>query len=173
MSFGSAIALAQQFATQTSPGAFPTLGISRRDFAHQLMDRVNSPSLIQQASSSLCGPAMFMFALIRRDPETYVRFVIDLYDRGVAQLGTMKIAPGSDCRNYTPAGAIAAVDWVALAGLRDGSNALLDYDSVEVEAGGITFPMQMASWFRAAGFKVENRTNLLFDKDLHTLSTAA
>jgi len=64
-------------------------------------------------------------------------------------------------------------DWVALASLRDGGNAVLDYDSPAVQLGGITLPSSLASWFRAANFaQVENRTNLFFDSDIQTLIQA-
>ena len=55
MSFGSAIALIQQFATRPGIGAFPNLGLSRSLFAQALMDRVNSPTMLDQGATSLCG----------------------------------------------------------------------------------------------------------------------
>lgn len=69
--------------------------------------------------------------------------------------------------------AIAAVDWVALASLRDSTNVFSDYESHTNEASGITLPGTLAGWFTAAGFsQVENRTNLVFDSDLLTLLKA-
>ena len=46
---------------------------------------------------------------------------MDLYDKGQAQFGTLKVKPGDACRNYDPK-KIAPVDWVALASLRDSDN---------------------------------------------------
>ena len=105
---------------------------------------------------------------LRREPEDFARYVIDLYETGRAKIGSLEVKPGADCRNYrVVADDVAAVDWVALASLRDGGNALLDYQSPSNEAAGITLPGTLASWFRAGDFRpVENKTNLFFDSDL-------
>ena len=174
MSFGTAVALAQKFASRTGPAAFPNLGISRSAFAFDLMNRLNSPSLLDQRVTSLCGPAVFLYNVLLKQPEMFARYVIDLYEKGQGTLGSLVVKPGGDCRNYRVVGSkIQPVDWVALASLRDSSNAVLDYDSPSVEAGGITLPSAVAAWFRAAGFtSVVNRTNLFFDSDLWTLLKA-
>ena len=175
MSFGSAIALIQQFATRTGTGAFPNLGLSRSLFAQALMDRINSPTMLDQGATSLCGPAVFLFNVLRREPEDFAKYVIGLYETGRGRIGSLEIKPGVDCRSYRPVGTqVAAVDWVALASLRDGANKVLDYDSAAVQAGGITLPGTVAGWFSAANFsQVENKTNLFFDSDLSTLIKAS
>jgi len=174
MSFGSAIALVQQFATRTGAGAFPNLGLSRSLFAQSLMDRINSPTMLDQGTTSLCGPAVFLFNVLRREPEDFAKYMIGLYETGRGRIGSLDVKPGVDCRNYRPLGSdVAAVDWVALASLRDGANKVLDYDSAAVQAGGITLPGTLAGWFSAANFgQVENKTNLFFDSDLSTLVKA-
>jgi hypothetical protein len=171
MSFGSAIALIQQFATRPGIGAFPNLGLSRSLFAQALMDRVNSPTMLDQGATSLCGPAVFLYNVLKRDPEDFAKYVIELYEKGSGRIRSLEVKPGFDCRNYRPLGTqIAAVDWVALASLRDSANAVLDYDSSTVQLGGITTPGTLAGWFRAANFgQVENKTNLFFDSDLSAL----
>jgi hypothetical protein len=175
MSFGSAIALVQQFASRKSAEAFPNLGLSRSLFAQALMDRINSPTMIDQGATSLCGPAVFLYNVLKREPEDFAKYVIGLYETGSGRIGSLQIKPGADCRNYRPLGAqVAAVDWVALASLRDGANAVLDYDSASVQVGGITLPGTLAGWFSAANFgQVENKTNLFFDSDLSTLVKAS
>jgi hypothetical protein len=175
MSFGSAIAQIQKFAARSGGAAFPNLGLSRQLFAQALMDRVNSPTMLDQGSTSLCGPAVFLYNVLKRYPDDFAKYVIDLYEKGTAKIGTLEVKPGADCRNYRPvADDVAAVDWVALASLRDGCNALLDYQSPSNEAAGITLPASLASWFRAANFRqVENRTNLFFDSDLSTVVKAS
>lgn len=174
MSFGAAIAAIQAFSQKSSPSAFPNLGVSRKKFAHDLMERINSASLLNQGATSLCGATVFLLAVLRRDPVTFARYVMDLYDRGEAKVGDLSVTPGRDCRSYRPSPSdVSPVEWVALAGLRDSSNAMLDYDSASVEAGGITLPATLAGWFRSANFRsVVNRTNLYFDSDLKTLLMA-
>jgi len=175
MSFGSAIALVQKFAARSGGPAYPNLGLSRTLFAQALMDRINSPTMIDQGATSLCGPAVFLYNVLKREPEDFARYVTDLYETGRAKIGSLEVKPGADCRSYrVVAGDVAAVDWVALASLRDGGNALLDYQSPSNEAAGITMPGTLASWFRAANFRqVENRTNVFFDSDLSTLVKAS
>ena len=185
MSFGAAIALVQKFATRTGTAAFSGLGVSRSAFAMDLMDHINSPSLIHQRNTSLCGPAAFLYSLLQKTPETYAQFVIDLYEKGHAKIGGLEVKPGSDCKGFSvPSGGssgpsklrrvISAVDWVSLASLRDSSNVFLDYDSPSVEAGGITMPSGLAGWFKTSWkFQdVVNRTNLYLNKDLFTLVQA-
>jgi hypothetical protein len=174
MSYGSVIALIQKFSTQTTPSAFPNLGIPRSVFAHNLMERINSPSLIDQGNSSLCGPASFVYSLLRRSPERYARYVMELYDNGRATLGHLVVAPGPDCRRYLPQpGGIDPVDWVALASLRDNTNTFLDYDTADVQVGGITMPGDLRRWFKGAQWSdVDKQTNVFFDGDLFTLVKA-
>ena len=175
MSFGSAIALIQQFAARIGTGAFPNLGLSRSLFAQALMDRVNSPTMLDQGATSLCGPAVFLYNVLKREPEDFARYVIELYETGRGRIRSLEVKAGVDCRNYRPPGSqVAAVDWVALASLRDGSNSVFDYDSAAVQVGGITLPGTLAGWFSAAQFsQVENKTNLFFDSDLSTLVKAS
>jgi hypothetical protein len=174
MSSASAIATIQAFASRSGNAAFPNLGLSRALFAQALIDRIRLPNLMDQGSASLCGPAVFLFAVLRKNPNVFAKYVIDLYETGQGKIGGLVVSPGIDCRSYRPAAtAIAAVDWVALASLRDSSNLFSDYQTHTNEAAGITLPGTLAGWFSAAGFsQVENRTNLVFDSDLLTLLKA-
>ena len=155
--------------------AFPNLTPTRSEFAQALMDRINSPTMLDQRQTSLCGPAVFLYNVLKREPEDFAKYVIELYETGSGHIRSLKVKPRIGCRNYHPLGPLgAAVDWVALASLRDSENSLLPYDSAEVEAGGITMPGALAGWFRAANFgQVENKTNIFFDSDLATLVKAS
>lgn len=166
--------LLQTFVNGTGRGAFPNLGVPRSIFSRQISDRLADPGKIAQADSSLCGPAVFMFWLARKKPALYAKYVVDLFEQGEAKIGTLAVKPGSDCRQFRPGTAIDAVDWVALASLRDSENSYLDYDDVSVAAGGVTLPHSVVRWFRAAGFEdVKNKTNLVVDKPLSTLVAAS
>lgn len=140
----------QDFAKKQSGGAFPN--IARMDVVDGLRDRIapGGASCISQLRSSLCGPAAVMFCLVNRDPMAYVRYVIDLYEKGSAQFGTLTVKPGEACRNYGPK-RIAPVDWIALASLRDSENRYLSYASVENDAAAVTMPETIVSWFKALG----------------------
>jgi len=149
------------FAQNKSGGAFPN--INRVDVVDGLRDRVapGGAENIAQMGSSLCGPAAVMFCVTNKNPEMYARYVMDLYNKGEAQFGTLTVKPGEACRNYDPR-RIAPVDWIALASLRDSENRYMSYASVDNEAAGITVPKTMVNWFRAAGYTQTHERTQLF-----------
>jgi len=54
---------------------------------------------------------------------------------------------------------IDAVDWIALASLRDSENRFFRHRSVASDTSGITLPGSLVSWFTAAGYKqVQEKT---------------
>ena len=160
------------FERRTDKGTFPH--IDRKKVANQLRERVRDPSLIDQLGSSLCGPAVFLYINALKNPKRYADYIIDLYEKGEASLGDLKIKPGRDCKNYKiDPGKIAAADWIGLAGLKDSVNAAFDYQSPDNQFSGITLPHNLQHWFRASGFRlVLNKTNLVFDKGPYTLLQA-
>jgi hypothetical protein len=157
-------ALVAAFAARAGGGVFPH--IQRIDVALGLRARVDRPSLISQQSSSLCGPAALVFDLATNDPVRYAQYVIDLYERGVADVRQLHVKAGDDLRAYDPSGLIDPADWIALASLRDSDNFFFDYQSVDNEFAGITLPGDLEGWFKKIGYtKVINDTNLMTDKD--------
>lgn len=160
------------FASRNGKSAFPHF--NRGKITQQLRDRVTNPSKINQQMSSLCGPAAFLYIIAKDSPNKYAKYIIDLYEQGEATIGKLKVKPGSDCKNYKiPPNAIEEVDWIGLASLRDSENAVFDYQSVGDQFAGITLPGHLTQWFQDSGYtQVENKTNLVFDKNLHTLLQA-
>lgn len=139
------------FEALPNPGKFRA--IHRTMVAKALRERKKEPWLIDQGDSSLCGPAALMFHLASEDFDTYARYVMDLYDAGVGRIGKMKVKPSRSCRDYMPgAHEIHAVDWIALASLRDSENRFRDYDDVGDKVPGITDPDMLAKWYRKAGW---------------------
>lgn len=139
------------------------------------MSRINSPHLINQGRSSLCGPAALLYNIAKKYPLVYAKYILDLYDSGKAKLGSLKIEPGSDNRNYSlpSASGMSQVDWIGLAGLRDSENDFFDYQSYKDQVAGITMPGDLLSWFTKAGFTSGiNDTNVMDDEDLSTLLKA-
>jgi hypothetical protein len=86
---------------------------------------------------------------------------MDLYDKGQAQFGTLTVKPGDACRNYDPK-RIDAVDWIALASLRDSENRYMSYASVDNDAAAITIPKSIVTWLRAAGYSQTHESTQLF-----------
>lgn len=148
---------------------------NRPTIAVQIQDRVNSPSLINQGFSSLCGPASFLYCLAKKSPFVYAKYIVDLYDSGKAKLGSLDVEPGSDTKSYSLplTSGMSEVDWIGLAGLRDSENDFYDYQKYTNEAAGITMPGDFLSWFTKAGYtNGVNDTNLVDDEDLFTLVQA-
>ena len=73
---------------------------NRPTIAVQIQDRVNSPHLIDQGYSSLCGPASLMYSVAKKSPFVYAKYIVDLYDSGKAKLGTLNVKPGTDTKGY-------------------------------------------------------------------------
>jgi uncharacterized Zn-binding protein involved in type VI secretion len=113
-----------------------------------------------QQETSLCGPAVFFYALLADRPDLYTQAIIELWETGETTIGQLHIKPSHDCRNPkkfsdTAAGdRISAIDWISLASLRDSENDLFDYDSPGDQIPGITLPGKVKSWFTKAGATV-------------------
>jgi hypothetical protein len=114
-----------------------------------------------------------MYLLATHKPSIYQTFVRELYEKGEAMLGSLRVKPGTDCKNFDPSGKMAAADWVALAGLRDSENLFFDVDALSQPwplswingIAGISLPNHLESWLGATDFSiVENNTNLYFTK---------
>jgi hypothetical protein len=169
--------LIRQFEKRNGDIAFNK--INRQDVADGLRRRISNPQNIDQGRSSLCGPAVFIYCLAKRKPIQYAKYVIDLYEKGEATIGRLKVKPGNDCKDYTPKPQrgqrqlIPDVDWIALAGLRDSENNFLDYDHPNDQIAGITPPGTISGWFAFADFQaVRENTNIFFDESLYTLLQA-
>lgn len=179
-----ALAAVQTGANNNNNAAFPNL--NRSNVVNGIRARINNPYLIDQCFSSLCGPAAFIFCLAKKKPRLYARYVMDLYEKGEANIGSLIVRPRKGCRNFKRIPGtqnnqrITEVDWIALASLRDSENTPSNpddppngYSHPKQQAAGITLPHEMANWFRAAGFaSVVNSTNFLFDKSLYHLLEA-
>ncbi|MCG8516676.1 MAG: hypothetical protein MI794_01635 [Pseudomonadales bacterium] len=181
MSTELAQSLIAMFSANKESGVFKK--IRKNEVLKGLKLRSLDPGSINQGYAYLCGPAAFLFVIAKESPETYVKYIIDLYQTGNASIEELKVVAGSGCREYDPstqdseAGrnyrAIAEVDWIGLASLRDSENSFFNYDHHSDQFAGITFPGQLASWFRKAGYNsIEERTNLVFDKGLSSLLEA-
>lgn len=147
--------------------------LNRYEVGVGLLMRLANPGLIRQGEASLCGPAALLFNIANSTPILYVRYAIDLFEKGKASLGRIYVNPGSDVRNYSPPG--AQVDWLTMASLRDSENWFLDYDSAGKELAGITLPGELMDWFRKAGYRdVREDTNLsaAFTKGKATIDEA-
>jgi len=138
-----------------------------------LRDRIDEPWKIDQARTSLCGPAVFFYCLAKDCPVLYVKSVIELYMYGETKINDLHIKPSSSCKKAKLPDEMDSIDWITLASLTDSSNALYNYDSDTDKFSGITLPGRLEAWFKAAGYKhVSQHTNLFFDKSVDSLLKA-
>ncbi len=127
-------------------------GVSRHSIAKELTQRTTDTFRINQGETPLCGPAAFMHCIATDRPADYVRYVLDLATTGTGTLGGLIVTPSDDCRDAALANKIDPVDWVALASLRDASNAFLDMNGPDSNAAGITVGSALAGWFSKTGW---------------------
>lgn len=163
--------LVLRFAGRLGGGVFRC--ILRSAVARGLLERIRVPSTINQAASSLCGPAALLYDLATRDPVAYASYVIALYETGVGYLGTLEVKPGTDLREHDPGTTVEASDWIALASLRDSENYFFDYQEAANEFAGITLPGELEDWFRRTGYTdVVNEARVVVDEDEENIRQA-
>jgi len=183
-----ALEMIANFEKKPNPSAYFTK-LDRQAIADGLKDRVKNPDLIQQGSkSSLCGPTALVVTLARTRITEYVKAVTGLYDFGTVRIGAMMgsernlipgrnagwlISPRKDLLNYKPSSAIAEVDWIILASIRDSENWALHYNDENNQASAITRGATLASWMRNVGYtEVIEKTNNFFCKSATELQEA-
>lgn len=162
--------LVEAFAGRKGGGAFSS--IDRRPVAEGLIERVNTPSSIDQRAAGLCGAVSILYKLASTDPVRYVTLVTELYEKGKSRLGTLAVEPCDDVKAYAPS-RIHPADWIPAASMRDSENWFLDQQSIDRQMASITLPHTMVKWLRALGFQqVEDHTNLVFNKSEENLKKA-
>lgn len=126
------------------------------------IDTSNPAATINQDPLGLCGPATFFYCLLKNQPSYYKKVVIDLWNSGKAEIGSLKLEPNYKCRNphnekvFFGKNAMNAINWMTLAVLRSHQNkvmkALGSFGPLECLAD-VTTPSAIASWFNEAGSK--------------------
>ncbi len=89
-----------------------------------LEKRIVKPWEIDQAGTSLCGPAVFFYCQAKDCPALYVKSVIELYMYGETKINDLHIKPSSACKKAKLPKKMASIDWITLASLTDSSNSL-------------------------------------------------
>jgi hypothetical protein len=126
----SAIAMVGDFRKRPGRGMFPH--IQRDKVADRLLGLIKTPESLDQAQSSFCGPAAFMYTFLKYDPVAFTKYVIDLYDTGQARIGKWNIQPSLGFRFEPLPWDSRGADWIALGSLRDSENWFLEYHRNEL-----------------------------------------
>jgi hypothetical protein len=156
--------LIAEFAGRDGDSAFANL--ARGEVADGLRQRLGNPVTLDQGAATFSGPAALLFCLMQDAPELYVQYVVDLFENGRTMLGALEIAPGEACRAASPPpDRIAAVDWIALASLRDVEMPVTSYELADDTGLPLTEPTVLAAWFAAAGYRhLRNEASAFFTK---------
>lgn len=159
--------------------------LDRDQVGASLLMRIANPSIINQGSASLCGPAAVMFGLAADQPVAYAKFAIELFEKGKALLGRDNmIKPDFRLPIFvSPGTKIDQADWMTLGSIRSSENWFIDYWSLDQEnivtekyesLGGITPPQEIADWLGQAGYRdVRKETNLVRNKGENNLREAS
>ncbi|MFL5060169.1 MAG: hypothetical protein ACJ8DQ_08800 [Xanthobacteraceae bacterium] len=166
---GLALGLIENFVRTDGPGMFPH--VNRMEVAEGLLERIKHPHKINQANGMVCGPAAFMYAIVRQDPAAYAKYVTEVYDKGYALLPrspdfprfeVIGIKPSAEFRVDTKPSDANAADWIALGSLRDSDNYVHRFDyswsSIKYvtpwdERAGGTSSQEVTDWFKRFGFR--------------------
>jgi hypothetical protein len=151
-------------------------GITRDAYATRLVDLVKNPDLFDQGGLNLCGPAVVMRSWARRDPVAYVRYAIDLYEKGTGSIGSLTVSPGSDMLNANYPTIVPRMnpvsppaDWATMGALRDSANWFWDFEGTpEEDFAAINMPREVTNWMKATGLyrNVRNEGNWFITKGL-------
>lgn len=157
---------------RTSGATSPWKSLSRSEVADRLAQLVGDPRLTQQGALNLCGPAAFFSQWAKRDPVAFANFATQLFDTGVAQLGSLRVAPGQDLmtQNYSDmlqrmGGSVSPqADWMILGAVRNSTDVFWQGSwtgDPNQQLSALTRPEELASWFQATGTyaKVDNQAN--------------
>jgi hypothetical protein len=178
-----------QFAQRTQRPAFPN--IDRDEVVGSLLKRIEKPEAIDQGGTNMCGPAAFMYTFATHDIAAYTKFVIDLYERGDAMVGGLRVTPSRSFRcDWMPQSLInSTADWIALGSIRDSTNWFFQYHTNEIpflaagtrsdspwatweDTRGSTTAHEIKTWFSSMGYTEIIDESTLFTSNLDNLREA-
>lgn len=141
-----------QFLNTAQPVAFRCIPADRALLIKAIEDRQKDPKLISQGRVALCGPAAFIYCMARENAGAYGEYVLDLALTGEGKLGGLHVKAGAGCRNAALKDETEPVDWIALASLRDDTNAIAAMDDPTDQFAGITTGGDLKKWFSKTGW---------------------
>lgn len=112
-----------------------------------------------QYYSMLCGPAAFFYCLMIDRFDIYQTLIWDLWAEGKGVMGKLVINPSDKTLKVTDlfggmnTPRISAIDWISMASLRDSTNKLLSYKSIEDKVSAITLWNDIEGWMIDLGSK--------------------
>jgi hypothetical protein len=161
------------------PIAFPAVKGNQGAIAARLISIVEEPFNLNQEDYPICGANAFLHSLAVRQPDVYVRYVLDLIKTGTAEIGDLNVKSPGAVRGKKLDDRVARerrdrkidiADWVAMASLRASENPR-GYKSVARigdkrtpgawHAGikGMSSTKEIAGWYTKVGYRVVEFTD--------------
>lgn len=101
----------------------------------RMLQLIDSPWLLNQASTPWCNPAAFLHVMLRRWPKTTAQWAMDLLEHGHGRLKDLQINPNAELLGFDYAsqktskyGNMANADWMMLASLCDFADPSNDFN---------------------------------------------
>jgi hypothetical protein len=122
------------------------LQIDRQKIVDEIAARLRDPLIMNQRITTLCGPFAILVEWIRRDPVNFINSTKELLETGKFTCKTGRVIEAEDDLRQRPAQpAIAQVEWLLAATIRDDENLTEDVnDGTGIE--GATLMGAMSSW---------------------------
>ncbi len=120
--------------------------IDRQQMVDEIAARLRDPLIMYQSITSLCGPFSFLVEWIRQDPINFINSTKELLETGQFTCKTGRIIEAEEDLRKRPAqSAIAQVEWLLAATIRDDENLTEDVnDGTDIE--GLTMLGAMVGW---------------------------
>ncbi len=138
--------------------------IKKLDLVDAMTQTVNGVKLtLNQGKASLCGPAAFLFVIVKTRPDLYIQAAIELYLTGKSKL-TLESSKKAKSRNPPT---LTGLDWMLMTSVKP------KYDNTSERFDGITLPGKLKRWFQKSGYSaVETHTSKVFNKSIRFLLSA-
>lgn len=128
-----------------------------------LKTRIKEPEEINQNKTGLCGVVAFMYSIARNDPEAYVQYALELFEKGEASLGNFKVKAtdkvACEALDLKDKFNMSLVDYVTGASLRISENKKpFQHNPANLETGfftPLTTPKELPKWFELAGYETK------------------
>ncbi|KTW17715.1 hypothetical protein [Sphingomonas sanguinis] len=150
-------------ALQQSPVGWP---VARDDLVTQIDARLRGTSMPRQLATSYCGPAAFLYCILKDRPDIYVSYAVALWETGhyTFRTGVGHVEVESADRTKASLAAITGrrrgkeqisdLDWMTMAALSASTRPLsaLRRGAGPDDVGlSITYPWVLKQWFQAGG----------------------
>jgi hypothetical protein len=103
--------------------------IDRQKIVGEIAARLRDPLIMNQQITSFCGPFSILVEWIRRDPVNFINSTKELLETGRFTCKTGRIIEAEDDLRERPAQpAIAQIEWLLAATIRDDENLIMDVE---------------------------------------------